>query len=810
VATTFLSLFKGKFVYEVTFPENGPGLVEMVLYYYNSTTPIVANCTLSNCKKSYGDGGLSLECQESHCCTTGFATQPILRLFQMVYGPTTITIDDTGKGKMQQVSHCMPVPFLFQCAAKTCQFKDDTVPPLSTGAIAGIGVTGGVVALAVLVLILLVVVNNKKKKQMYLNFGGFPPITLSWKNVTCKLPNGKYVLNEVSGTAMPGTVTAIIGESGAGKTSLIDCLTFRKTVGDIQGDILMNNRPKQLDFNRVSGYVMQDELMVESQTVRETIRFAANLRLPQMMNEEERADLTDKVIQLMGLTNVQDTIIGYECVEIVFCILFKKFFQSGPTIKGISGGEKKRVALGVELVSNPSLIFCDEPTSGLDSSNALRIVKTLHLLAHEEGKTVIFSIHQPASQLFELFDEIHVMAKGYLLYSGPAKQMLSYFENVGYGLQKDAHFVNPCDFVIGEVVGLDEAECRRISQYNRDRTVSRPSRKDMMDFFDTYNDDPTRVSINSNLNASSSSAREREEEHLLSPEEVEAVQQSRAIGQFSQSWIMQFWYLSRRMLVSSWRSRIILVQAVTAMACGLILGGIYYNLTDYTSGVQNRVGIIIFVLIFLSVISLSSIDSFIRNRNIYLREKSAGFYSPSAFFASTVFLDILFVRIAPCILLSVNLYWLAGLHPGPSHFFFFTLILVLVSLASTGFMMFIGAIVNSNSVGNLVGTLVLLFSMLFGGLLVNQNSIPVAVFYFKFASFFFFAFESLMINEFQNLVLIASVPGERDYPLNGVFYLNLLGLDVSNFYLDVYLLLAYALVAYIAAFVVLLMRKEKR
>ena len=218
-----------------------------------------------------------------------------------------------------------------------------------------------------------------------------------------------------------------MGASGAGKTSLLNIISDRITPkpGDVlTGSRVINDTLEVTDdnFGKISGYVMQDDILYSYFTPREALEFAANMKLNHK-TPEERQVLIDDLIEQLGLRNAQHTQIG------------------SVQRKTISGGERKRTAIGVELITDPSLILLDEPTSGLDSFKAVQIVKLLKSLARR-GKTIISTIHQPSSESFLEFDRLLLMSDGYCVYQGEAKQSAKYFRNMGFRMPK---FSNPAD-----------------------------------------------------------------------------------------------------------------------------------------------------------------------------------------------------------------------------------------------------------------------------------------------------------------------------------------------------------------------------
>lgn len=236
----------------------------------------------------------------------------------------------------------------------------------------------------------------------------------------------KAILRGVTAYMPSGSLTAIIGSSGSGKTSVLNTLSKRIAAGRLKttGDITYNGSP-QISSIR-SAYVMQQDVLIPTLTVRETLYYAAELRLPPPTTTEERRKIVEDVILELGLKECADTRIGNN------------------VHKGCSGGEKRRTSLAVQMLSNPSVLFCDEVTTGLDAATAFQLVTTLKALA-VKGRTIICSIHQPRSEIWQLFDYVLLLAKGSPLYSGQKAKCLAYFQHLGYILPP---FVNPAEFLI--------------------------------------------------------------------------------------------------------------------------------------------------------------------------------------------------------------------------------------------------------------------------------------------------------------------------------------------------------------------------
>lgn len=261
----------------------------------------------------------------------------------------------------------------------------------------------------------------------------------TWKNLsyTVKTPTGdRQLLDNVQGWVKPGMLGALMGASGAGKTTLLDVLAQRKTEGVIRGSILVDGRPLPVSFQRSAGYCEQLDVHEPFATVREALEFSALLRQGRHVSREEKLKYVDTIIDLLELHDLADTLIG----------------QVGA---GLTVEQRKRVTIGVELVSKPSiLIFLDEPTSGLDGQSAYNTVRFLRKLANV-GQAVLVTIHQPSAQLFANFDTLLLLAKGgKTVYFGDIGDhgavVKEYFGRYGARCPEEA---NPAEHMIDVVSG---------------------------------------------------------------------------------------------------------------------------------------------------------------------------------------------------------------------------------------------------------------------------------------------------------------------------------------------------------------------
>lgn len=244
-------------------------------------------------------------------------------------------------------------------------------------------------------------------------------ITLTWSNLSYiattdnkKKGIEKSILNGVTGFIKPGEMLAVMGPSGAGKSSFLDALAGK--IDAVTGDVLLNG--KKVPIKPYNTYVHQDDALIGCLSVKETITYAARFKLPSSISRSDLEKRVDEVIAEFGLTRVQNSKIG------------------NAIIRGVSGGEKRRVTLASQLITHPPIIFLDEPTSGLDSAASYYVLKSLKEIAISRGLAVVATIHQPSSETYALFDNLLLLAQGSTLYFGPRQGAESYFEEIGFKL----------------------------------------------------------------------------------------------------------------------------------------------------------------------------------------------------------------------------------------------------------------------------------------------------------------------------------------------------------------------------------------
>ncbi|KAI5408719.1 ABC transporter G family member 31 isoform X2 [Lathyrus oleraceus] len=457
----------------------------------------------------------------------------------------------------------------------------------------------------------------------------FQPLTMTFHNVNYYVDMPKALrqqgvtetrlklLANVSGVFAPGVLTALMGSSGAGKTTLMDVLAGRKTGGYIEGDVKISGYPKvQHTFARIAGYVEQNDIHSPEMTVQESLWFSASLRLPKDVTKEKKQEFVEQVMKLVELESLRNAIVGM------------------PGTSGLSTEQRKRLTIAVELVANPSIIFMDEPTSGLDARAAAIVMRTVRNTV-DTGRTVVCTIHQPSIDIFEAFDELLLMKRGgQVIYGGKignqSSVMISYFQSMK-GISPISSGYNPATWMlevttpaIEEKIGVDFADVydksdqfksveAAIKQYEQPSPGSKPLK------FDTL---------------------------------------------YSQNTWSQFVKCLWKQRILYWRNPPYnAIRMIFTILAALVLGSIFWQVgakRETTQQVLVIMGALFSSLLFLGVKNASSVQPVVSTeRTVFYREKAAGMYSPIAFAAAQGLVEIPY-QILQTIVFGVITYFMMG------------------------------------------------------------------------------------------------------------------------------------------------------
>lgn len=568
----------------------------------------------------------------------------------------------------------------------------------------------------------------------------------------------KQLLNSVNGQIKPGQLLAIMGASGAGKTTLLNVLTNRnlRTL-DVDGNVLINGENVGSSMTRLSAYVQQDDLFIGTLTVREHLVFQALLRMDKHLTYEERMKRVGEVILELGLSKCENTMIGF-----------------AGTVKGISGGEAKRLAFATEVLTNPSLLFCDEPTSGLDSFMSQNIVSVLRDMA-AGGRTIVCTIHQPSSEVHEMFDQLLLLAEGRVAFMGPAEKALDFFERAG--LRCPVNY-NPADFYIHNlaIVPGKETECKEkvaniCSQFARET-------------FQNEKSISTGFSLRDN-------------------------QQLNGNSRYKATWCTQFRVILKRSWISLIREPMFTkARFIQSVFIAILLGLIYLNQKLDQNGIMNINGALFLMLTNITFMNaFSVINAFCVEQPIFLREHWNGMYRTDIYFLSKTFAEAP-ILIAITMIYTTIMYWMIGFNSDYRAFLICLAILILVASTAASFGYMVSCLSSSLNVALSIATPLLMPLFLLGGFYLNNGSVPVYFIWIKYISWFYYGNEALTINQWSTVTNITC--DSSTCPPDGKTILKQLNFDEDNFILDIFLIVVLLIFFRFLAFAALLMRSSRK
>ncbi|XP_015076189.1 ABC transporter G family member 7 isoform X1 [Solanum pennellii] len=538
------------------------------------------------------------------------------------------------------------------------------------------------------------------------------PVTIRWSNITCSLSDKstntvRFLLKNVTGEAKPGRLLAIMGPSGSGKTTLLNVLAGQTKASpklNLSGLLDINGVPFSNKIYKFA-YVRQEDLFFSQLTVRETLSLAAELQLQDVSSIEERDEYVNNLLFKTGLVSCADSRIG------------------DAKVRGISGGEKKRLSLACELIASPSVVFADEPTTGLDAFQAERVMETLRQLA-QDGHTVICSIHQPRGSVYAKFDDIVLLAGGSLIYAGPARdEVLAYFSKFGYICPDH---VNPAEF-LADLISIDYSS--RESVYS--------SQKRINGLVESFSEKIPEVLYATSLVRDSSKSHVNFQKKSI----------SRKGG-----WWRQFRLLLKRAWMQASRDGPTnKVRARMSIASALIFGSVFWRMGRSQTSIQDRMGLLQVAAINTAMAALTkTVGVFPKERAIVDRERAKGSYALGPYLLSKLIAEIPVGAAFP-LLFGGILYPMARLHPTISRFGKFCGIVTVESFAASAMGLTVGAMVPTTEAALALGPSLMTVFIVFGGYYVNSDNTPIIFQWIPRVSLIRWAFQGLSINEFSGL-----------------------------------------------------------
>ncbi|KAK1422096.1 hypothetical protein QVD17_24980 [Tagetes erecta] len=599
-----------------------------------------------------------------------------------------------------------------------------------------------------------------------------------------KTEDGKWVsqeadlLNRITGYAPKGCVTAVMGPSGAGKSTFLDGLAGRIASGSLKGKVVFDGAEMNPSLiKRTSAYIMQDDRLFPMLTVYETLMFAADFRLGSI-TKGEKMERVDTLIEQLGLTSARNTYIGDEGT------------------RGVSGGERRRVSIGVDIIHGPPLLFLDEPTSGLDSTSAQSVIEKVHNIARA-GSTVVLTIHQPSSRIQLLLDHLIILARGQLMYQGSPKDVGHHLGRMGRKVPKGENHI---EFLIDVIQQYDQSEYGvdalaefvvmgtkppRLSDDETsfpvtptpphhqqssgktfhlqmtghdngfDHSVRSPWNNSkswtQSGIMQSIRLTPTRYTNSRNILAGSPTPHDsdytvNEDDYITSSMAADASNNHHLGPKFMNSFFTETWVLIHRNFINIKRTpELFLSRLMVLTIMGFMMATMFKNPEKTMQGITNRLSFFIFTVCLFFFSSNDAVPAFIQERFIFVRETSHNAYRASSYTIAGL------ITYLPFLLLQAAVYagltWFALKLEGS--FIYFLIVLYVSLLSTNSFVVFVSSVVPNFILGYAAVIAFTALFFLFCGYFLSNNDIPKYWRWMNKISTMTYPYEGLLINEFQ-------------------------------------------------------------
>ncbi|KAK7363115.1 hypothetical protein VNO77_05248 [Canavalia gladiata] len=538
-------------------------------------------------------------------------------------------------------------------------------------------------------------------------------VFLTWEDLWVTVSNGKNgrkpILKGLKGYAKPGQHLAIMGPSGCGKSTLLDALAGRLGSKTKQtGKILINGRKQELAYG-ATAYVTEDDTILKTLTVKEAVYYSAHLQLPDSMSISEKQERADFTIREMGLQDAMNTRIG------------------GWGSKGVSGGQKRRVSICIEILTHPKLLFLDEPTSGLDSAASYHVMSRISNLNKTDGiqRTIIASIHQPSNETFQLFHNLCLLSSGKTVYFGPVSAANKFFSSNGFPCPS---LHSPSDHFVKTI--------NKDFEQDPEKGLAGLSTEESIDILVKSYD-------------SSEICHEVKKEIAQIKKRDSDTMEKKCHADF----LTQCLILTRRSFVNMYREvgyywlRLLIYGTLS-----LSLGTMFFDIGSNSESIQARGSLLVFVVTFLTFITVAGFPSFVEDMKVFERERLNGHYGVTAFTIGNTLSAVPFL-VLMSLIPGALVYYLVGLHQGHEQFVYFASLLFISVFLVEGLMMIVASMVPNFLMGIIVGSGIMGIMMLDAGFYRLPSDIPKPFWRYPlhYISFHKYAYQGLFKNEFQGL-----------------------------------------------------------
>ena len=605
-----------------------------------------------------------------------------------------------------------------------------------------------------------------------------PAKLLTWRNLSAVNQRGQLLLNNLTGYLAPGHLVGIFSGPDGGATPLLNVLGQRDVLGKVDGEVLYNGAPPDATFNKTVGYVVKEDPHLATLTVYETIYFSARLRLPSPTPDSLVRFRCLMMMKLLGLSHVANSIVG------------------NAAIRGISGGEKRRVSFAVEMVVGHSVLLADLPTNGLDSATAFALMRTMRF-ACRAGTSMLCSIVQPSPELFRLFHRVLLLSKGTTVYFGPPEYVEQHLASVGF-IRPQAKTVP--QFIEELSSAPEKFFYAKLQRQVSDQTISDATKQrpatltefEQLHFGETHTKslgvlrpkpaptmDTRRVKAWGLLVDSYEVSEFRE---LLDEQMVTQLKESRAAEaalqkeraakgpdgtvNLTETGIMRHWYarynsspyqqmqqnLSRLITLffrdkGMWRD-----MWVVNTLMSIFLGSLFYDMGTDAQSMNNRAGLLFFFAAYIGFggLSLAPVVSF--HRPTYYAQVSASYFHAFSYFFSFVLL-LTPIAVVDVFLLLLPAYGLSGLTGGVfrEQFGFALITLIVIALASRSWVLIVLSLAKNEALANVALVMSNILFFLLAGFLIRGDQIEAAYYWLHIIDYFTYAFRSLVINDITPL-----------------------------------------------------------
>ncbi|KAK3137661.1 hypothetical protein QOZ80_5BG0455400 [Eleusine coracana subsp. coracana] len=529
----------------------------------------------------------------------------------------------------------------------------------------------------------------------------------------------KTLLDGISGSARDGELFAVMGASGSGKSTLLDALAGRIARDSLKGHVSLNGEPLHgRRLRAISAYVMQDDLLYPMLTVRETLLFAAEFRLPRSLSPEKKRARVDALVDQLGLARAADTIIGDE------------------GHRGVSGGERRRVSIGTDIIHDPILLFLDEPTSGLDSASAFMVVQVLRRIA-QSGSVVMMTIHQPSARIMGILDRLILLSRGRTVYAGTPTGLKPFFSEFGAPIPDNE---NPAEFALDTIREFERQEpdgAAALAEFNAKWQQQNSTADDKM-----------MRTMPLNLAIAESVSRGKLVAGGGGDGGGGGAVTTGSVPTFANPAWTEVWVLIKRSFTNTARMpELFIMRLGTIMVTGFILATIFWRLDATPKGVQERLGFFAMAMSTMFYVCADALPVFVQERHIYLRETAHNAYRKISYvLANSV------VAFPPLVLLSLafacTTFWAVGLAGGGKAFLFFVAVVLSSFWAGSGFVTFLSAVVPHVMLGYTVVVAILAYFLLFSGFFITRERIPDYWIWFHYLSLVKYPYQAVLQNEF--------------------------------------------------------------